>query len=261
VMEPPVFYRSQWVLSAAVLETIAQPTYNRWDAYYFGYLQQRPAIRDSLQFRTDGATLYFEATWPGEYDIYLRLETGPTIEPVAVSVDGDAYECKDPRSPTDRTEDVIAVNQKWLQAGMHTVQLARCLSGRAVGKLAVFGIDVVPVVFLVPAADRPTIVDLKQAPGSFRVALKGGDPTYLVLNDAYDNRWVARQNGEILAHRLANGYANAWFIKNPQAGSVDVYFAPQGLLNIGYATSAGAFGILLILGVFVGRSWHRRQLS
>jgi hypothetical protein len=237
-------------------------TANRWDAYYFGNRNVRPAVRNNAVFRRLGATMRFDIHRAGVYDVYVRLETGSGLAPVAFAVDGQAPVCVDPRTPSTRTEDMVALRRTFLTAGVHAVRLSGCrhLNSRK-APFQVLGIDVVPGT-AVRASDAPSPIEsVVRKPSAFIVTVRGGHPTDVVLNDAYDERWVARQNGTTLPHSLVNGYANAWQVQRPADGPIAIEFLPQRNSVAGFTLTLIVFAGLIAFAGWPRSGWQWRRAA
>jgi hypothetical protein len=80
-------------------------------------------------------------------------------------------------------------------------------------------------------------------------------PSWLVLGESYNRGWRADCDGRSLgAPQVVDGFANGWHV-SPGCRSVSFAFAPQQVVDWGYA--AGALGCLVLLGIVVVRR-HRR---
>lgn len=102
--------------------------------------------------------------------------------------------------------------------------------------------------------------------GSVNISCEKIDPTKYVINadaetdftlvflESYDLGWEAKVGEETLVHKMANGYANAWFVNKGQHRII-VEFRPQTYRWIGFAVSL-PMSILLILGTLL-RAKHK----
>jgi hypothetical protein len=77
-------------------------------------------------------------------------------------------------------------------------------------------------------------------PTKYIVHVNASQPFFIVLDNSFDNNWVAYVNGEQIQtnqHFMANGYANAWYINKTGVSEVVLEFWPQQLFYIGTTIS------------------------
>ena len=97
-------------------------------------------------------------------------------------------------------------------------------------------------------------------------------PFYIVLSQTYDAHWLAylSPNGispwltlfatplPVGDHRIANGYANAWFVRNPGTYHVILVYWPERLVLLGLLLATIA---VLCCGAFMLYGFLRRKYS
>jgi hypothetical protein len=243
--------------SAARPQSAVETRANRWDVYYFGNERSRPAVVGNTAYEKRGAAFQLKITRAGMYDVYLRLMTGAGKQPVAVSLDGTNVACKDPRHPEAATEDVLFLRRSYLSAGVHVVRLRPCSDKTNGLVLAALSIDAVPAAPVESTDGSATINSIDAKPSAFEVSVDGHRPTLIVLNDAFDDRWIGRQKGVVLPHLLVNGYGNAWRVDDPQRGPITLEFLPQRIATAGLIVSALSL-LGLTLFAFVPLALKRR---
>lgn len=89
--------------------------------------------------------------------------------------------------------------------------------------------------------DKSAISVKKHSPTHFSLTLPKNYKGFLTFNRTYDRNWVAYAEGssEELPH-IENGYANAWYIENPQDKKIVVKYSSQDKVENVIVLSMGA---------------------
>ncbi len=95
----------------------------------------------------------------------------------------------------------------------------------------------------------PTISFVQKDPTYYEVLVRSAsEPYWLVFSESYDNGWkLSSKNGEIKEHFVANGYANAWKIKEKGDYSLSIVYEPQKKISLAYLVSVITFAAWLEL--------------
>jgi hypothetical protein len=217
---------------------------NRWDKFYFGGDRNHVLFTPSARRAPVYATV--DVGRDGVYDVVAHVQDANHNASLRASVDGRTGRCSKTGGTSDQTERLVRVLRLPLRRGSHLLALAYCgnpqggNAGVGVRSLIVAGTAFGPPAFRTAGSVR--VVD--ERPGAMRLSASGN---YLVFTDSYDDRWSAIQGGVPLQHVVANGYANAWRIPNPNAGEVVLQFWPQRSFEFGIAVSLGLAAVCLVI--------------
>ncbi len=138
------------------------------------------------------------------------------------------------------------------------------------GAICINGLSAPMNVRASPEAAQPTVVSYN-AGFLYDLRLRTTEtPVYLVLQQTYDPHWLAfvepkqepfhwwmllQKPLPAVDHGVANGYANAWIIRNPGATHIIVEYWPQQLVGMGL----GLGMVLLLVGAGVVIVYARKQ--
>jgi hypothetical protein len=102
------------------------------------------------------------------------------------------------------------------------------------------------------------VVVQASSPTSYSMTIDLLHPGYLVLNQAYDERWAVLVDGiENKDHSVANGYANAWFISRPGSHQVIIFYRHFTFAWFSLITASLFLGALL--SAFASRKMRLRR--
>ncbi len=209
---------------------------NRWDGFYFGGNRDRVIFRPTPSRAPVFATVNVPRS--GAYDVVARMQDVRRQLSLRAAVDGAVGRCSPVGGRVDETVRLIRLAHVPLRRGAHVIGLQYCnapVQGR-IGS-GVQSLIVAAAAFAAPAFRAGGAVGIAgEGPGTLRLNATG---RYLIFTDSFDDRWTATQNGIVLPHAIANGYANVWRIADPAAGDVVLEFWPQRSFEFGIAVSLG----------------------
>jgi hypothetical protein len=216
---------------------------NRWDRFYFGADRDHVLFKPAAGLAPVYATVAIERD--GVYDVVAHLQDEKHDLSLRASVNGRTGRCSTTGDRADETERLVRLLRLPLRRGPHRLALQYC--GNPLVSDADVGVQsiVIASARFEPPAFRTTgsVRVLDEHPGAMRL---NAGAKYLVFTDSYDDRWIATQGGVPLQHVVANGYANAWRIPNPDAGDVFLQFWPQRSFEFGIAISLGLAAVCLV---------------
>ncbi|MGA8535174.1 MAG: hypothetical protein WB615_13790 [Candidatus Tumulicola sp.] len=204
---------------------------NRWDQYYFG--SDRPHVLFEALSGLAPVYANISIAHTDDYAILAHVQEYKRALSLQVSIGGTWSACSSNRLVADVSERVIPLTHVRLTAGSHTIGLRYC-SIPPRPRTQDVGVQslIVAAAGLAPPAQRASgsvnVVD--QRAGTIALHISSN---LVVLSDAFDDRWTARQNSTELIHMMVNGYANGWLVPNPGAGDVVLAFAPQRPFTLG----------------------------
>jgi hypothetical protein len=87
------------------------------------------------------------------------------------------------------------------------------------------------------------VVSKDISPTEYVIYMNSTSPSYLILNEQFDENWIAYANGKQLpSHLMFNDYANAWFINKTGSLAIELQYSPESTVMPAY--------LITVLGLF-----------
>lgn len=218
---------------------------NRWDQYYFG--SDRPHVLFEALPGLAPVYATINVAHTGDYAVFAHVQEYKRPISLQVSIEGRWSACSSNHPVADVSERLIGLTHARLTAGTHTIGMRYCSvpPRPRTQDVGVQSLIVAAAGLAAPAQWSTGIVDTDVIDQRGGAILLQTSSHLVVLTDAFDDRWTARQNGTPLAHIMVNGYANGWLVPDPGIGAVVVTFAPQRPFTLGMNVTF----ILIFLGI------------